>query len=29
LKQDTAAFSVIRLQGKQYSVEIMNERSHL
>ena len=29
LKQDTAAYSVIRRQGKQYAVEIMNERSHL
>ena len=29
LKQDTAAYSVIRRQGKQYSVEILNERSHL
>lgn len=29
LKQDTAAYSVIRMWGNQYSVEIMNERSHL
>ena len=29
LKQDTAAYSVIRIQAKQYAVEIMNERSHL
>ena len=29
LKQDTAAYSVIQMRGNQYSVEIMNERSHL
>lgn len=29
LKQDTAAYSVIRMQGKQYTVEIMNEHAHL
>lgn len=29
LRQDTATFSVIRLQGDQYSLETMNERSHL
>lgn len=29
LKQDTAAYSVICMQGAQYSVEIMNARSHL
>jgi len=29
LRQDTAAYSVIRRQEGQFSVEIMNERSHL
>ena len=29
LRQDTAAFSVIRKKGDQYTVEIMNERSNL
>jgi broad specificity phosphatase PhoE len=29
LRQDTAAFSVIRRQGDQYSVELINEQSHL
>jgi probable phosphoglycerate mutase len=29
LRQDIAAFSVIRRRGDQYSVEIMNERTHL
>jgi len=28
LRQDTAAFSVIRKNGDQYAVEIMNKRSH-
>lgn len=28
LRQDTAAYSVIRLKGDQYEVEIMNERSN-
>ncbi len=29
LKQNTAAYSVIRRQGNSYTTEIMNERSHL
>jgi phosphoserine phosphatase len=29
LRQDTAAFSVIRRQGDQYTVEVLNQRSHL
>ena len=29
LRQDTAAYSIIRRQGDRFSVDIMNERSHL